>query len=94
MTLPHVMTAEEILQRDFLPLRARLIEVAAMLDRLDRAGGSPPDDERMGLVAQAIARLSEDRDDRAEDLQRLFSLPYDPAWRESFGIESRSQKAR
>ncbi len=34
------MTAEEIWDRDFLPLRSKILEIAATLDRFDRAGGA------------------------------------------------------
>ena len=37
-------TAADVLDRDFLSMRCRLIELAAALDRIDRAQGSAADD--------------------------------------------------
>ena len=77
--------ASEVLQREFLPLRGRLIEVAAALDRLARADGSLAKDPRIEQVRRSLEILSgtAQGSDRAERVQMAFSLPYDPGWRES-----------
>jgi hypothetical protein len=79
------LSASEILTRDFLEIRARLLEVAAALDRIDRAEGDVSDDARMARIRQAIARLEVGQSeggasDRAEQLQLVFSLNYEPGW--------------
>jgi len=81
------MNASELLQREFLPLRGKLIEVAATLDRLARAEGSPADDPRAQQIRRSLEILAgtTQGSDRAEQVQMAFSLPYDPKWRESFG---------
>jgi hypothetical protein len=78
--------ASEVLQREFLPLRGKLIEVAAALDRLARAEGSLADDPRMHQVRRSLEILSGTAQgaDRAEQVQMAFSLPYEAGWRESF----------
>ena len=43
-----------------MPLRAKILEIAAGLDRLDRAGGSLGDDERRERLRQAIGLLLAD----------------------------------
>jgi len=75
-------TFSGILDREFLPLRGKLIEVAAALDRIHRSGGAPRD-PRMELIAESLKQLAEGRPtpDRAEQIQMIFSLPYDPEWR-------------
>jgi hypothetical protein len=80
MTAPA--SALDVLNREFLPLRGKLIEVAAALDRVDRAGGAP-DDPRIGQIRRSLELLAQPREspDRAEQVQRIFSLPYDPHWR-------------
>lgn len=83
------LTAREMLDRHFLEMRAKLIEIAADLDRIDRSDG-PADDPRLALLRQAIDTLNQDGDGRAENLQLLFSLPYDPEWRMNFGKEPRT----
>ncbi|WP_337177223.1 hypothetical protein [Paludisphaera sp.] len=75
--------ALQILDRDFLELRAKILEIAAGLDRVDRAParhGEPPD-PRLGQLRQALDALSRPGPDRAETVQLIFSLEYDPDWR-------------
>ena len=79
--MPIPMAAAEVLEREFLGVRARLIEMAAALDRIDRAEGSVADDPRLDKIRQALQILSGDRSGRAEKLQLLFSLPYQDDWR-------------
>lgn len=80
------MTAREVLDREFLPLRAKLLEISAMLDRMDRAEGTVAGDTRLEKIQKALTLLAADRDDRAEQLQLLFSLPYDPQWKQKFAL--------
>ena len=79
--MPIPMAAAEVLEREFLGVRMRLIDVAAALDRIDRAEGSVADDPRLDQIRQALQVLSGDRSGRAEKLQLLFSLPYQDDWR-------------
>ncbi len=83
------LDAPEILNREFLEVRAKLLQVAATLDRLERAPGSTDDDPRRQKIARALAILSADCDDRAEQLQMLFSLPYDASWKNGLAIPKR-----
>ncbi|WP_435018899.1 hypothetical protein TA3x_000889 [Tundrisphaera sp. TA3] len=91
-TTPRDVAA--VLNRDFLETRGKILELAAALDRLDRApthsGDSPPD-RRIGQLRQAIEALLEPGPGRAETVQRLFSLDYDPGWMEATGLASRRQ---
>jgi len=79
--------AEDVMAREFLEMRAKLLELAASLDRLDRGGGLPAHDVRVQRIRAALELLPEGRADRAERLQQIFSRPYDPNWRASFGLE-------
>ena len=78
------LTARDTLDRHYLEMRAKLIEVAASLDRIDRGGAV--DDPRLGQLRQAIEVLQQAGDGRAEKLQLLFSLPYDSEWGQTFGV--------
>lgn len=81
--------AAEVLNRDFLETRARILEIAAALDRLDRApsrSGEHPD-RRLAQLRQALEALLEPGPGRAETVQRLFSLEYDAGWQETFGLQ-------
>lgn len=84
--MPHAMPAPQVLDREFLEIRAKILELAASLDRLDRGDGDVTDDPRMRLVLGGISLLSHDEPGRAERLQLLFSQPYEDAWRKKYGI--------
>ncbi len=74
----------DLLEHEFLPVRAKLLEVGAALDRLDRAGGQPDNDPRLTDICSAIQILLRSTPDRAEQIQMLFSREYDDAWQEKF----------
>jgi hypothetical protein len=66
-----------MLNTEFLGIRCRLIELAAALDRIDRADGSAADDPRMAQIRRSLQILAGDGPDRAEQVQMVFSLPYE-----------------
>jgi hypothetical protein len=78
-------TKQLVLDEEFLALRAKILELAAGLDRIDRADGSSADPRRERLE-QAIKLLTARHPDRAARVQRLFSREYDEHWREAFGV--------
>ena len=85
------LAAAEVLDREFLDARKRLIDLAAALDRIDRAEGpeledTKVDDQRLDAIRQAVQVLAGDDSNRAERIQSLFSLPYQEAWREDYGL--------
>jgi hypothetical protein len=80
------MTAPQVFNREFLEVRAKILELAASLDRLDRSEGAVADDPRMGRVREALQTLLSETPDRAERVQLLFSREYDAAWRKKFGV--------
>jgi hypothetical protein len=75
-----MLTPNQVLDHYFLENRCMLLEVAATLDRYDRAveqGGDFDGDPRLEKLYQSLAILA-DRGaggDRAEQLLRLFSDP-------------------
>jgi hypothetical protein len=84
--MPIPLTATEVLDREFLEVRARLIDVAAALDRIDRADGSAADDPRLDQIRRAVEVLAGDTPGRAERVQSLFSLPYQEDWRDDYSL--------
>ena len=78
------MKAEQILEREFLGMRAKILEVAASMDRMDRADGSVDSDPRVALISQAVDILSSSEPKKAERLQMLFSREYDENWKQTF----------
>lgn len=85
---PILRSKAEVLDRDFLETRARVLDLAAALDRLDRSPrvGAETPDGRIAHLRQAIEALLEPGPGRAETVQRIFSLDYDPGWRGSFEL--------
>ncbi|HTU25062.1 MAG TPA: hypothetical protein VMF30_06680 [Pirellulales bacterium] len=81
--------AVDVLNREFLEVRARLLQVAAALDRLDRAAGSVAQDARFQNIHRVLEVLRAGGPGRAEQVQMIFSRAYSPAWRESFEISPR-----
>ena len=72
--------AAAVLDNYFLEARSKLLDLAAILDRIDRGGGMA-NDARLQRVHQAIDALRESGADRGEKVQTIFSLPYDPSWK-------------
>jgi hypothetical protein len=85
--IPNVQSAPEILDREFLTMRAKLLEVAATLDRIRRGDGSADDDPRMQQIRTSLHMLATADGDFAEQFQMIFSIPYSETWREELGIE-------
>ncbi len=77
------MTAQSILDAYFLEARSRLLDVAAVLDRIDASSNTQDvlDDARLKNIARALELLKKkDTTTRAEQIQMLFSLEYDAQW--------------
>jgi hypothetical protein len=74
-------THAAVLEQEFLPLRAKILEIAAGLDRLDRAGPASEDGGRRERLEKAIQLLLADEPSRAARVQLLFSRDYDEQWR-------------
>lgn len=82
-------SSEAVLDQEYLPVRAKILEIAASLDRIQRAVGDIADAPRLKQLQAAIESLLEDEPGRAERVQLLFSRPYDQRWRETFKIAAR-----
>jgi hypothetical protein len=76
------LPADQVLDRYFLEARARLLDVAAILDRIDRGEDAPrlAQDPRMLKIQEALTLLQKSGGSRAESIQLLFSLAYDAGW--------------
>jgi hypothetical protein len=74
------LPAAKALDAYFLEARSKLLDLAAVLDRIDRGDDADTlaDDPRVGRIRQAVEILAGVGDDRAERVQQIFSLPYDP----------------
>lgn len=74
------LPAARVLDQFFLDARSRVLDLAAVFDRLDRGGGADPADGRAARLREAVRLLLSDEPGRAARVQELFSLPYDPSW--------------
>jgi hypothetical protein len=76
------LPAAKALDAYFLEARCRLLDLAAILDRIGRGAGASgvEKDPRLAKVRQALEVLHDEGEGRAEQIQRIFSLEYDPAW--------------
>ena len=79
-------TAPQVLDREFLSIRCRLLDLAAAMDRVDRAEGQVTDDLRWRQIHQAIDAIASPNGSRAERAQLVFSLPYSDNWRREYGV--------
>ena len=77
------LPAAKALDGYFLEARSKLLDLAAMLDRIDRGcdAGAQTNDSRLARIRQGISVLSEPGPERAARVQDVFSLPYDPDWK-------------
>ena len=78
-------TSAQVLDREFLAIRCRLLDLAAAMDRVDRAEGQVTDDRRWQQLHQALAAIASPSGNRAEQTQLAFSLPYSENWRREYG---------
>jgi hypothetical protein len=76
------LPALRALDQFYLEARSKLLDLAAILDRLDRGeeATAAAADPRVERIRQALLTLLEQGTGRAERVQRLFSLDYDPSW--------------
>ena len=77
------LAAGKALDTYFLEARARILEVAAILDRIGRGrdAAALTDDPRVARIRQALEILHDPSGGRAERIQKVFSLDYDPDWK-------------
>ena len=66
-----MLTKKELLDLQFIDARARVIDLAAFLDRLERHEGEAG--IRMEYFRKALAVLQENRPDRAKAVLEVFS---------------------
>jgi hypothetical protein len=62
------------MDREFLGIRAKLIDLAATLDRIDRGEGSLAGDPRLDKIRRSLHVLAGDASGRANEIQLIFSL--------------------
>ena len=71
--LPSPKTRAQLVDEYFLENRTKILDIAAFLDRLDRAGDG--DDFRMAAFRQALEALTSTDGPRIQQVQMIFSDP-------------------
>jgi hypothetical protein len=77
------LPAARALDQFFLEARAKLLDLAAIFDRVGRGeeAAAAEADPRMARIRQALEVLLDRSGGRAERIQQIFSLEYDPNWK-------------
>jgi hypothetical protein len=76
------LPAAKALDAFFFDARARILDLAAFLDRVERGENAAGvrNDPRLEKVWRALQVLLQSGDTRAEQVQQIFSLDYDVSW--------------
>jgi hypothetical protein len=69
----QIMTRQQVLDLYFLDARHKLVELAAFLDRVERASGA--DDFRIKTFRSALTRLDGKKKNKAKEVLLAFSDP-------------------
>jgi hypothetical protein len=76
------LAAKQALDSYFLEARSKLLDLAAILDRIGRGqnAATATEDPRVARIRRALEILQDPSGGRAERIQQVFSLDYDSAW--------------
>ena len=83
---PPARSAEKVLLEEFFIARSKILDLAATLDRLERADGSLEALHQLKLLEHGMEILLDNQSDKAKRVQLLMSRPYDPDWRKNYGL--------
>jgi hypothetical protein len=76
------LPAPKALDNFFFEARSKLLDLAAFLDRINRGrdASAVSNDPRLDKIRRALEVLHDLSGGRAERIQQIFSLEYDPQW--------------
>ena len=76
------LPAAAALDAYFLEARSKLLDLAALLDRIGRGrdAAAVAADPRLEKIRRALEVLRDESGGRAERVQQIFSLEYEPGW--------------
>jgi alanine-alpha-ketoisovalerate/valine-pyruvate aminotransferase len=74
---PHLscLPRKRLLDEYFIENRTKLLDIAAFMDRLDRAAGDEQSDFRLHAFIEALELLAGSKTSRVQAIQMLFSDP-------------------
>ncbi len=70
---PVLLSKRALIDRSYLEHRAKLLDLAAFLDRVERAQGDGADDFRMRALRECCAMLIDTKPNRAQRVLELLS---------------------
>ena len=83
------LSAPEVLNREFLEIRCKILDLAAAFDRLGRAEGAVESDMRLTRLREALQKVLDEPEGRAELVQMIFSRPYEDGWLDALRAKPR-----
>ncbi len=94
--IKNTLTAKEVIDRYFLENRAKLIDLAAFLDRIDRAAGSEAaeSDYRLRALFSALDVLTDGKTNRARRVLEVFSDDSTELPQSAHGVKSATGAAK
>lgn len=77
------LSAADALNTYYLEARSKILDLAGILDRIGRGESlnETSQDARLAKIQEALGVLADQSGGRAERIQQIFSLAYDPAWK-------------
>ena len=77
------LTAPQALENYYLEARCKVLDLAAILDRIGRGrdAGRAGEDPRLTKIREALEVLHDQSGGRAERIQQIFSDAYEPGWK-------------
>jgi len=82
-------SAEQIVSDEFMIARAKILELAATLDRIERATGDVDGSRLMQLLVQGMNILCDDEVEKVKRVQLLMSRQYEPQWQSHMAMEKK-----
>lgn len=79
--------AEQVVEQEYLQVRAKILEIAAFFDRLEAAGGvDASKSTKLQLLQSGCEILLDGQQDKAARVQLHFSRHFDPQWRQKMEV--------
>jgi len=80
------LSSQQVLDREFLEMRAQILHLAASFDRIQRSGQPDADPDKLQQLRRGLEILLSDSPQRAAAVQLLFSRPYHQDWPAQLGV--------
>lgn len=87
IVIEKMRTKQQVIDQEFLQIRAKILEIAAFFDRLDIAEKELGEHEqKLQLLQQGCQLLTDKQADKAARTQLLFSRQYESQWRTTMNV--------